>query len=68
VRQQVQRLSPRLEPVLELGRFHSLLPPDLATQVVIERIDLPCFERLYQAARVIRPMIGRRERLLHLLG
>jgi hypothetical protein len=68
VRQQVQQMIVRLEPVLELGRFHSLLPPDLATQAVVERIDLPRFERLYHAARVIRPTAGQRERLLRLLG
>jgi ATP-dependent Lhr-like helicase len=68
VRQQVQQMIARLEPVLELGRFHSLLPPDLATQAVVERIDLPRFERLYHAARVIRPTAGQRERLRHLLG
>jgi ATP-dependent Lhr-like helicase len=68
VRQQVQILVPRLEPFLDLGRFHSLLPPELATQAVVERLDLPRFERLYRSARVIQAEAGRREQLLALLG
>ena len=68
VRQQVYRLLPRLEPFLELGRFHALLPPDLAAQSTLAQLNLPRFERLYRSATVIRPTAGQRERLLQLLG
>ena len=68
VQQQLFLLVPRLEPFLELGRFHSLLPSDLATQAVVEHTDLPRFERLYRAARIVRPTLGQRQALLHLLG
>jgi ATP-dependent Lhr-like helicase len=67
VRQELQILIPRLEPFLELGRFHSLLPPEVAVQTVVEQVDLPRFERLYRSAAIIRPRAGRRERLLQLL-
>jgi hypothetical protein len=68
VRQQLYRVLPRLEAVLELGCFHTLLPPDLARQTVVAQVDLSYFEHLYQAAIIIRPATGQRhhlERLLH---
>ncbi|MFZ1756897.1 MAG: DEAD/DEAH box helicase [Caldilineaceae bacterium] len=61
------RLLPRVEPLLELGRFHSLLPESIARQAVLDRIDLPDFERLYRAARVAIPPSGLRARLEELL-
>jgi len=38
--------------MLELGRFHSLLPPALADRTVVAQCDLPRFEQLYRAARI----------------
>ena len=67
VRRELARLVPRLEACLELGRFHSLLPAELATRVVVEHFDLPRFERLYRAAKVVTPVNGQRKRLLRLL-
>ena len=67
VRRELRRLVPRVEACLELGRFHSLLPPDLATRTVVEHFDLPQFERLYRAATVVTPVDGRRDRLLRLV-
>jgi hypothetical protein len=67
VRQQLDRLLLRLEPFLELGRFHALLPPDLAKQKAAEQVDLPRFEQLYRAATMITPTAGQRTRLLRLL-
>ena len=61
------RLLPRVEPLLELGRFHSLLPEHIARQTVLERLDLPGFERLYRTARVATPPSGLRARLEELL-
>ncbi|MEX2501466.1 MAG: helicase-related protein, partial [Trueperaceae bacterium] len=46
-------LLPRLEPHLRLGRFQSLLPPDVATRSALQQLDLPRFEALYRAARVV---------------
>ena len=60
-------LLPRLEPFMELGRFHSLLPADLADQAVIDQCDLPRFEALYRSATVMTPTAGLRTRLLELL-
>lgn len=51
----LMRLLPRLEAILELGRFHSLLPPDVAQKTVIARCNLPRFARLYQTAQVTVP-------------
>ena len=61
------RLLPRVEPLLELGRFHSLLPPAIARQAVLDRIDSPRFEQLYRAARLVIPPSGLRVRLEELL-
>lgn len=67
VRQQLYRLLPRLEPLLELGRFHTLLPPDLAMQTVVAQVDLAYFEQLYHAATIITPTTGQRQHLERLL-
>ena len=61
------RLLPRVEPLPELGRFHSLLPEYIARETVLDRLDLPRFERLYRAARVVAPPSGLRARLEELL-
>jgi ATP-dependent Lhr-like helicase len=61
------RLLPRVEPLLELGRFHSLLPDYIARETVLDRLDLPGFERLYRSARVAIPRPGLRARLEELL-
>lgn len=53
--QALHRLLPRFEAILELGRFHSLLPTDLAQKTVIARCDLPRFRNIYRAAEVIEP-------------
>ena len=67
VRRQLYKLLPRLESILELGRFHTLLPPDLATQTVAAQVDLSYFEQLYHSATIIRPTAGQRQQLEKLL-
>lgn len=43
---------------LEMGRFHRLLPVDVATTATLNLLNLPQFTRLYQAAIVTnRPLI-----------
>lgn len=64
--QEVRRLAGRLEPYLELGRFHHLLPPEIATKTVLEQCDLARFERLYRATLLVPPD-GIRDELLALL-
>ena len=64
---QLQRLLPRVEPFLELGRFHSLLPPAVADEVVIDLCDMPRFEQLYKASQIIIPSAALRNRLVELL-
>ncbi len=68
LRQEVRRLMPQIQPYLELGRFHSLLPPELAYQTALAQCDLARFEKLYRSAAVISPPAGLRLRLLSLLG
>ncbi len=63
----LSRLLPRVEPFLELGRFHSLLPPSVAEAVVMARCNLPGFERLYRQARIIEASSGLRAQLERLL-
>ncbi len=50
VRRTLQILRPQLESSLELGRFHSLLPPDLAARIVTDLLDVPRFEALVRRA------------------
>ncbi len=66
LRHEVRRLMPQIEPYLELGRFHSLLPPDLAYQAALAQVDLARFEQLHRSATVISPPAGLRLRLLAL--
>ncbi|MDQ3248427.1 MAG: DEAD/DEAH box helicase [Chloroflexota bacterium] len=68
VQRQLRILIPRLEPFLELGRFHTLLPVELADRTVVAQCDLPRFEQLYQAATIMEPAAGLRARLLGLVG
>ncbi len=42
------RAGPGAIPYLNLGRFHSLLPPTLAWQTVLDACDMARFERLYR--------------------
>ena len=51
--QALHRLLPRFGAILELGRFHSLLPPDLAQETVVARCDLPRFRKIYCTAEVV---------------
>ncbi len=62
-----RRLMPQILPFLELGRFHSLLPPDLAYLAALAQIDLPRLEALYRTATLFSPPAGLRLRLLSLL-
>ncbi|HRI57648.1 MAG TPA: hypothetical protein PK170_11190, partial [Anaerolineae bacterium] len=66
--QEARRLMPQLQPSLELGRFHSLLPPGLAYQASLAQLDLARFQQLYRAATVFSPPAGLRLRLLSLLS
>ncbi|MBE2233861.1 MAG: hypothetical protein IAE85_10240, partial [Anaerolinea sp.] len=68
LRQEARRLMPQLQPSLELGRFHSLLPPDLAYQASLAQLDLARFQQLYRAATVFSPPARLRLRLLSLLS
>jgi ATP-dependent Lhr-like helicase len=52
VRRTLHILRPTLEESLELGRFHSLLPPQLAAATVDELIDVPRFAWLVHNAKV----------------
>ncbi|HSN73967.1 MAG TPA: hypothetical protein VL334_02610, partial [Anaerolineae bacterium] len=62
-----RRLMPQLLPFLELGRFQSLLPPDLAYLAALAQIDLPRLEALYRSTTLFIPPAGLRLRLLSLL-
>ena len=52
-RRQLRWLMPQIQPFLELGRFHSLLPPDLAYLAALAQCDLPRFEELYRSATLV---------------
>ena len=64
---ELQLLGERIEPFLELGRFHELLHPQVANQAFLQQCDLPRFQSLYEAARLFLPSTGLRNRLLNLL-
>lgn len=63
----LHRILPQVEPLLELGRFHSLLPAELAQRTVIARCDLPRYEQIYRQATLVHPSSGLRSRLEGLL-
>ena len=67
VQRQLRILLPHLEPLLELGRFHSLLSVELAERAILDQCDLPRFAQLYQAATLLSPPAGLRTRLLELI-
>jgi ATP-dependent helicase Lhr and Lhr-like helicase len=63
----LQRLLPRIEPFLEMGRFHGLLPSAVAQKAMIEQCNLPRFESLYQQATIVQPSSRLRAQLERLL-
>lgn len=65
--QALHRLLPRFEALLDLGRFHSLLPLDLARKTVVARCDLPRFRHIYCTADVVEPAPPVQEKLEFLL-
>ena len=60
-------LTPVLEPYLELGRFHELLPPGLAARAVLEHVHLQRFAALYRQATLTLPGAKLRAELRDLL-
>ncbi len=64
---QMRSLAHRVEPLLELGRFHNLLHPQVADRALLDQCDLPRFMALYQAARPLLPPPAQRDQLLALL-
>jgi ATP-dependent helicase Lhr and Lhr-like helicase len=66
-RRQLRRLMPQIQPFLELGRFHSLLPPDLGYLAALAQCDLARFEELYRSATLVSPTTGLGARLMDLM-
>ena len=66
-RRQLRRLMPQLQPHLELGRFHSLLPPDLAYLAALAQCNLPHFEQLYRSSILITATTGLSVQLMGLM-
>ena len=64
---QLRYLIPQFQPSLELGRFHSLLPPDLAYRAALAQCDLPRFEQLYRSSILVNATPGLGKRLLGLM-
>ena len=65
----LKALAPRLEPYLELGRFQSLLSPEVALGGTLGACDVVRFEALYRAAKLISPVSSElREALGELRG
>ena len=67
VNQAFWRQAHRLEPFLNLGRFHSLLPLEVMDQTAHEVCDLNTFEQLYREATIVVPSAELRSRLVGLL-
>ena len=63
----LKTLAPRLEPYLELGRFQSLLSPEVALGGIVGACDVTRFEALYRAAKLLNSVSpGLREALREL--
>ncbi len=58
---------PQIQPFLELGRFHSLLPPDMAYRAALAQCDLPRFEQLYRSSILVSATTGLSARLMDLM-
>jgi hypothetical protein len=67
VEREARRLAPSVARYLDLGRFHTLLPPDAASETVVRFMDLPRFEALYHAADLVTPQDALRKRLWEVL-
>lgn len=65
--QSLRQLVPRLEPFLNLGRFHALLPPGLAHENVLEICDVPRFKNLYESVSIVAPSAALKAQLRKLL-
>ncbi len=52
----LKTLVAELEPYLELGRFQTLLPPEVAPTGMIGVCDVVRFEALYRAAALVNPV------------
>jgi len=61
-----RKLVETLANRLEMGRFHALLPADVAAEAVLRQLDLEQFSQVYQAARIVNQpdLYGRLEMLL----
>ena len=67
LQRRLRELYPKLHTYLDLGRFHSLLPPEVAYENVMAQCDLLEFEQLYRTARLVIPTVGLRTELMQLL-
>src|SRR5690606_35228567 len=56
-RRELGFLARRIEEEMDCGRFHPLLPPELAIGTVVALCDLERFEKMYGAAAVSLPPI-----------
>ncbi|MEZ4708328.1 MAG: DEAD/DEAH box helicase [Caldilineaceae bacterium] len=54
-RQALNRLLPRFEPTLNLGRFHNLLPPAAGHAVAVSLCNMPRLRALYEVAQIVAP-------------
>ncbi|MCB0000231.1 MAG: hypothetical protein KDE56_30915, partial [Anaerolineales bacterium] len=52
VEREARHLSKRLTPLLELGRFHSYLPQELAQATLVQKMDIGRFGELYRNGRL----------------
>jgi hypothetical protein len=66
-RNALRHLMPRVAAFLDLGRFHGLLPLDLAYQAAVAQSDLPRMRQAYTESAVVEPSPGLRHALLSLL-
>ena len=67
VQRQMRVRRSQLEPYLDPGRFHSLLPPDLAFEAVQAQCNLPRLEVLYRSAILVALPAGMLTRLMGLV-
>ncbi len=63
-----RQLAAEIADTLQMGRFHTILPPRLAINAVVDQLALPAFAHQYQHAHLIPIASPQQDRFLSLIS
>jgi hypothetical protein len=66
-KQALKTISPNLLPLLELGRFHELLPAKLSEKTLLEHVNIAQFEALYKKVSLLNAPTSLAQNLIDFL-